>query len=123
MKQGVVHMVAAAESASAACINALAYPTPSKPLSARKSEFPELPNHQARAVGTSTESALVDPQLAFLARAHARFILVEAGEMSLDEALDGLVEPTCDCQRWPLAAQWERTHPPVVRARTAERRR
>jgi hypothetical protein len=72
---------------------------------------------------TSAESGLVDPRLAFLARAHARFILVEAGEMSLDEALDGLVEPICDCQRWPLAAQWERTHPPVVRARTAERRR
>jgi hypothetical protein len=54
----------------------------------------------------------IDPRLAFLARAHARFILVEAGEMSLDEALDGLIEPICDCQRWPLAAQWERTHPP-----------
>jgi hypothetical protein len=65
----------------------------------------------------------VDPRLAFLARTHARFILVEAGEISLDEALDGLVEPICDCQRWPLAAQWERTHPPVVRARTAARRR
>jgi hypothetical protein len=62
---------------------------------------------------TSAESALVDPRLAFLARAHARFILVEAGEMSLDEALDGLVEPICECQRWPLAAQWERTHPPL----------
>jgi hypothetical protein len=74
-------------------------------------------------IDTSAEGGLVDPRLAFLARAHARFILVEAGEMSLDEALDGLVEPICDCQRWPLAAQWERTHPPVVRARTAERRR
>ena len=41
---------------------------------------------------TSAESALVDPRLAFLARAHARFILVEAGEMSLDEALDGLLD-------------------------------
>jgi hypothetical protein len=40
----------------------------------------------------STASALVDPRLAFLARAHARFILVEAGEMSLDEALDGLLD-------------------------------
>ena len=74
-------------------------------------------------IDTSAESGLVDPRLAFLARAHARFILVEAGEMSLDEALDGLVEPICDCQRWPLGAQWERTHPPVLCARTAERRR
>src|SRR5262245_60428551 len=64
-------------------------------------------------IDTSAESGLVDPRLAFLVRAHVRFILVEAGEMSLDEALDGLVEPICECQRWPLAAQWERTHPPL----------
>jgi hypothetical protein len=44
----------------------------------------------------------------------ARLILVEAGEIDLDEALDGLVEPVCwECERWPLAAQWERTHPPL----------
>ena len=55
----------------------------------------------------------IDPRLAFLARAHARFILVEAGQMSLEEALVGLVEPICECQRWPLASQWERTHPPL----------
>ena len=54
----------------------------------------------------------IDPRIAFLARAHARYILLEAGEISLDKALDGLVQPICDCQRWPLAAQWERTHPP-----------
>jgi hypothetical protein len=39
--------------------------------------------------------------------------LVEAGEMDLDEAFDGLVEFICDCRRWPLAEQWERTHPPL----------
>ena len=53
----------------------------------------------------------IDDRLLFLVRAHARLILVEADEITLDEALEGLVEPICDCQRWPLAAQWERTHP------------
>ena len=38
--------------------------------------------------------------------------MVEAGEMDLDEATDDLIWPACDCQRWPLAEQWERTHPP-----------
>jgi hypothetical protein len=50
----------------------------------------------------------VDLRLVFLARAHARFILVEAGEIDLDEALTGLVEPACcccTCQRWA----WART--------------
>jgi hypothetical protein len=56
---------------------------------------------------------MIDPGLVFLARASARLILVEAGEIALDEALEELVEPICDCQRWPLAAQWERTHPPL----------
>jgi len=55
----------------------------------------------------------VDPRLVFLARASARLILVEVGALDLDEALDGLVEPICECQRWPLAAQWERSHPPL----------
>jgi len=57
------------------------------------------------------DSEHLDDSLLFLVRAHARLILVEAYEMTLDEALEGLVEPICDCQRWPLAAQWERTHP------------
>ena len=57
-------------------------------------------------------TGLVDPRLAFLARAGARFILVETGEMDLDEADDDLIWSVCDCQRWPLAEQWERTHPP-----------
>ena len=57
------------------------------------------------------DSEHLDDRLLFLVRAHARLLLVEADEMTLDEALEGLVEPICDCQRWPLAAQWERTHP------------
>jgi hypothetical protein len=59
----------------------------------------------------------VDPRLAFLARASARLALVENGEMDLDEAYDGLVASVCDCQRWPLAEQWERTHSPRQRRR------
>jgi hypothetical protein len=58
-------------------------------------------------------SAFGDPRLAFLARASARLTLLEAGEMDLDEAFDDLIESVCDCQRWPLAVQWERTHPPL----------
>ena len=58
-------------------------------------------------------NALVDPRLAFLARASARLILVESGEMDLDEAFDALVESVCDCDHWPLAEQWELTHPPL----------
>jgi len=58
-------------------------------------------------------NALVDPRLAFLARASARLILVESGEMDLDEAYEDLVASVCDCARWPLAEQWERTHPPL----------
>jgi hypothetical protein len=46
----------------------------------------------------------VDPRLAFLARAAARFELVKAGEMQLDDAFDGLIEAfthlvTCSCER------------------------
>ena len=59
----------------------------------------------------------VDPRLVFLARASARLALVEAGEMDLDEAFDELAEFICDCRRWPLAEQWERTHPPLKHRR------
>jgi hypothetical protein len=38
-----------------------------------------------------TMQTQVDPRLAFLIRAAVRFDLVEAGELSLDEAFDGLV--------------------------------
>jgi hypothetical protein len=59
-----------------------------------------------------TDDALVDSRLVFLARAHARFILVDAGEMEIDEAYNDLIRSVCDCWRYPLAVQWERTHPP-----------
>jgi len=58
-------------------------------------------------------SAPVDFRLVFLARASARLVLVESGAMDLGEAFGGLIETVCDCQRWPLAAQWELTHPPL----------
>jgi hypothetical protein len=35
----------------------------------------------------------IDPRLVFLARAHARYVLVEACAMTLDEAWDGLLGP------------------------------
>jgi hypothetical protein len=60
----------------------------------------------------------VDPRLIFLARAEARLVLVEAGEMDLDEAFDGLIVESpcsiCDCRwRWVenLVERWEQTHP------------
>ena len=39
----------------------------------------------------SLDSPQVDPRLAFLARASARELLVDAGELTIDEAFDGLV--------------------------------
>src|SRR5262249_39583457 len=45
--------------------------------------------------GTSAMNALVDPRLAFLARASARLVLVEVGEMDLNEAFDDLIEFVC----------------------------
>jgi hypothetical protein len=56
-----------------------------------------------------------DPRPVFLARASARLVLVQSGEMDLGEAFDDLIESVCDCARWPLAEQWERTHPPRQR--------
>jgi len=39
----------------------------------------------------SPDSPQADPRLAFLARASARELLVDAGELTIDEAFDGLV--------------------------------
>jgi hypothetical protein len=53
----------------------------------------------------------VDPRLAFLARAAARFQLVQAGTMDIDEAYDGLIVDlrcNCDCAR---VERWERDYP------------
>jgi hypothetical protein len=39
----------------------------------------------------SPDSLQADPRLVFLARAGARELLVDAGELTIDEAFDGLV--------------------------------
>jgi hypothetical protein len=51
---------------------------------------------------------MIDPRLVFLARASARLILAEAGEIELHEAVD-----ISDRWKWieTLVARWERTHP------------
>jgi hypothetical protein len=57
----------------------------------------------------------LDPRLVFLARCGARHCLVEYGEMTLDEAIDGLLEgaycPLCGAHL--LVELWEREHPPL----------
>jgi hypothetical protein len=50
-----------------------------------------------------------DPRLAFLARASARLTLIEAGEMEIEEAVDGLVDQ-CACDR-EMIARWDRDYP------------
>ena len=53
-----------------------------------------------------------DPRLVFLERASARLFLVEAGEMTLDEAFEGLVTSLqCACSR-ELVERWEQNYPP-----------
>jgi hypothetical protein len=63
-----------------------------------------------------------DPRLVFLLRAGARHMLVEAGEMTIDQAIRSLIHgyercPLCGLRRHVLAEQWERTHPPRKRGR------
>jgi hypothetical protein len=41
----------------------------------------------------SPDTDAIDPRLAFLARASARLVMVEIGEIDLSEAFDGLIEP------------------------------
>src|SRR5262249_41015427 len=56
----------------------------------------------------------VDPKLAFLARAAARFELVQSGAMDLGEAFDGLVVClSCACDR-DCIERWERDFPRPV---------
>jgi hypothetical protein len=59
----------------------------------------------------------LDPRLVFLARAGARHTLVECGEITLDEAIRGLIHgqercPLCGLRRHLLAEEWEKSHPP-----------
>lgn len=59
----------------------------------------------------------VDPRLAFLARASARLILVESGEMDLAEAFEQLVQSlSCPCTR-EMVEQWERSSRPQKQRR------
>jgi hypothetical protein len=58
-----------------------------------------------------------DLRLAFLARAAARFELVEAGVMEIGEAFDGLIACLqCSCSR-EMIERWERDYPPARRLR------
>ena len=58
----------------------------------------------------------IDPKLAWLACAAARFELVEAGAMDIDEAFDGLVvRLSCSCSREGVGL-WERDYPTVRKA-------
>jgi hypothetical protein len=53
----------------------------------------------------------IDPKLAWLACAAARFELVEAGAMDIDTAFDGLVvHLSCSCSR-EMVERWERDYP------------
>ena len=72
---------------------------------------------------TPAVTACPDPALAFLARASARYRLVVAGKMTLDAAIDGLIEPfedlfgarLCDCAL-DTVERWELRYPPVKRS-------
>jgi len=67
-------------------------------------------------------TAPLDLGLIFLERAAARLILVEANDMSVADAIQGLVPPfealvgrtDCICV-WDLVEQWEATYPPLRR--------
>lgn len=62
---------------------------------------------------------MMNPGLQFLDRAHAALILVEAGEMEIDEAIMGLapafyelVHPMCDCSS-EIYDRMERNYSPL----------
>jgi len=64
----------------------------------------------------------------FLARAAARHLMVESGEMDIKEAITGLVEPAralfplyCMCER-DTVEKWEKLYPPIRRRQTSLRR-
>jgi hypothetical protein len=74
-------------------------------------------------------TAVPDPGLVFLECAAARLLLVYAGEMEIEEAIAGLVEPfeqllgplLCDCSR-DIVDRWERNYPPPKRFSYDKRR-
>jgi hypothetical protein len=49
--------------------------------------------HRDTSPARKPDTDAIDPRLVFLARASARLIMVEIGEIDLSEAFDGLVEP------------------------------
>jgi hypothetical protein len=57
-----------------------------------------------------------DPRLAFLARASARLILIEACEMEIEDAFSGLVDQ-CACER-EMIARWD--YPPQPPTKTVK---
>jgi hypothetical protein len=66
----------------------------------------------------ATTTDKIDERVAFLARAAARHVLVEAGAMDIDEAFDGLVaDLRCDCDR-EMVERWERDFPPTKHRKT-----
>src|SRR4051812_35073482 len=76
-------------------------------------------------MSTST-TVMIDPRLAFLARASARNFLVERGILELDDAFHGLVDPFLeiigdDLVEAYLVERWERDYRPPP-PRRAERR-
>jgi hypothetical protein len=70
-------------------IDQLGSAVPFSPTPARKS--PQAIHTKLHSSGVRR----VDPRLVFLLRAAARFELVEAGELNLDEAFDGLMSSLC----------------------------
>jgi hypothetical protein len=65
----------------------------------RSESSPPVPNNQ------------VDPRLALLERLSARCILVEAGQMSLDDAFDESILEAFD-DSFPCRCRWERLTSP-----------
>jgi len=66
-------------------------------------------------------STQIDPRLLFLERASVRLYLVEADEMSLEEAFEGLLDSLqCTCSR-EMVVRWERDYPPASRRKYSRR--
>jgi hypothetical protein len=66
-------------------------------------------------------SIYIDPRLVFLQRASVRLYLVEASEMTLDEAFEGLLDSLqCTCSR-EMVERWERDYPPASRRKFSRR--
>ena len=68
------------------------------------------------AIAAIAVNTAADPRAVFLLRAACRWELLEVGEMDLDEAFDGLIEPfmaiaPCACER-DILERWERSLPP-----------